>query len=188
MRVFDTKRRFKGKFKPEYRRVVVNFKSSKKYWQERKRRKLVIELLEQNLTIKQVAVKLGVCERTVKRDIAKIKPYYERRVRHLLNQEDQKKRLELEAELEALSTKQLTKVLAVRMKERNQLLMKLFKHRERLRHQLLVTIDLDDQTTGFPKIIHIPKAPFNVKYPFNIKLAFKRNGVTTQVQVLRIRN
>jgi hypothetical protein len=52
---FDTRKRVNGKSKPDYRRVIVNFKSPKKYWQERNRRKQVVELLEQNLSIKQVA-------------------------------------------------------------------------------------------------------------------------------------
>jgi transposase len=186
-RVFDTKKRVKVKSKPKYRCVGRNFKSSKKYWQERNRRKQVIELLEQNLSVKQIAEKVGVCERTVKRDIAKIKPYYERRVRHLLNQADEKERLELEAEVEGLSPKQLKKFLESKIKERDHML-NLLKQREYLRHQLLVTIDLDDLGGGFPKIIHSAQMPFSVKFPFNVNFAFKKNGVTTQVQGIRIGN
>ncbi len=182
-RVFDTRRRVKGKSKPDYRRVVVNFKSTKKYWQERKRRKQVVELLEQNLSIKQIATKLGVCERTVKRDIAKTLPYYERRARHLLNQVEEAKRLEFEG----LSSMQQLKALKSKIKERDQMLEQL-ERREYCRHRLLVTFDLDELSGGIPKITTVPKESFSMKNPFRIDFAFKKNGVTTQIQGLVIKN
>lgn len=181
-RVFDTRKHTNAKFKPEYRRVVKNFKSPKKYWQERKRRKQVLELLENNFSVKQIAVKLGVSERTVKRDIAKIKPYYERRIRHSLNflrQEQQQ--VEFGVDYEKLSPREKLKQLRFQF-ESLKMQIKQLKQREYLRHQLLVTIDLDDLTGGFPKIIFYPQMPLSAKLPFNINFAFKKNGVTTQVQ------
>ncbi len=193
-RVFDTKKRLKGNSRAEYRRVGKYFKSSEKYWQERKRRKLVAELLEQNLTIKDIAVKLGVSERTVKRDIAKIQPYYERRVRHYLRCMEQNQQAEFEAAFKNSSPKNQLKMLRARLKttkyqiklEKQQ--EEMLKRRDYLRHQLLVTIDLDDLSSGYPKIMHTPQMPLVIKYPFEINFAFKKNGETKQVQGLLIKD
>jgi hypothetical protein len=182
-RVFDTMKRVKGKSKPDYRRVVVNFKSTKKYWQERNRRKQVVDLFEQNLSIKQVASKLGVCERTVRRDLAKIEPFYERRVSHLLNQLEEAKNLEFEA----LSPMQQLKVLELKIKERDKMLEQT-ERREYCRNRLLVTFDLDDLSGGVPRITTMPKETFSMKSPFRIDFAFKKNGETTQIQGLVIKN
>lgn len=183
-RVFDTKRRLKGRSKPGYRRVHKNIKSSKQYWLERNRRARVMDLLEQHLTYRQIAAKLGVSERTVKRDIAKIRPYYERRVKHFLNAADQEQHAKFEAELEGLSPKEQLKLLKLRVKENQYLLTNLLKQRDYLRHQLSITIDLDDLSSGFPKIEHKPQMPFKVEFPFKISLEFKKNGVITQTEEL----
>lgn len=37
---------------------------------------------EENLSERQIAERLKISERTVKRDVAKIRPYYERKFRH----------------------------------------------------------------------------------------------------------
>jgi transposase len=182
-RVFDTRKRVKGKSKADYRRVVVNFKSTKKYWQERSRRKQVVELFEQNLSITQVAAKLGVCERTVRRDLAKIEPFYKRRASHLLNQLEEAKNLEFEA----LSPMKQLKFLELKIMERDKMFEQ-YERREYCRHQLVVTFDLDDLSGGVPKITSMPKEIFSIKSPFRIDFAFKKNGETTQIQGLVIQN
>lgn len=140
-------------------------------------------MLEQNFSIKQVASKLGVCERTIKRDLAKIEPFYERRASHLSNQLDEAKNVEFEA----LSPRQQLKVLELKIKNRDKMLEQ-YKRREYCSHRLLVTFDLDDLSGGIPKITNMPKETFNMKSPFRIDFAFKKNGETIQIQGLVIKN
>jgi hypothetical protein len=147
-------------------------------------------LLELDSTIKQIAAKLGVCERTVKRDLAKIRPYYERRSCHYQNFLRQEQLAEFErgsVEYDKLSPKEKLK----RLRLRDEVLgkgFKLVKQRKYVRHQLLVSIDLDDLAGGFPKIMFSPPMPFNIKHPFELNFAFKKNGVTTKVCGLAFRN
>jgi hypothetical protein len=60
--------------------------------------------------------------------------------------------------------------------------------RKYCRHRLLVTFDLDDLSRGAPKISSVPKETFSMKSPFRIDFAFKKNGETTQIQGLVIKN
>jgi DNA invertase Pin-like site-specific DNA recombinase len=68
--------------KPMYRHVKKYYKSLGQYWRERKRRKLVLKLHEEGLSQKQIAERLGASVRTVKRDFAKVKPYYVLKVQY----------------------------------------------------------------------------------------------------------
>lgn len=49
------------------------------------RLKRVLELQDKGLSIRKIAVLLGLSERTVKRDLAKAMPFLERRRRHQLS-------------------------------------------------------------------------------------------------------
>ena len=72
--------------KPRYLKVKDYYKSSEQYWKERNRRKLVLKLREEEyLTVAQIALKLEVSEKTVKRDLKKLKPYHERMVHHYMD-------------------------------------------------------------------------------------------------------
>ena len=62
---------------PGYRRKHVYVKSISQYREERKRRKQVCEL--SSLSQEEIAKRLGVSVRTVQRDQAKAKPYYQGR-------------------------------------------------------------------------------------------------------------
>jgi len=81
--------------KPDHRRIKRYYKTSGQYWKEHNRRKQILCLLEKKkLNQRQIADRLGVSERTVKRDIAKIRPYQERKFRHqsrLLQKENDEK-------------------------------------------------------------------------------------------------
>lgn len=70
--VFDTKKHNNVKCKARYRRIGKYYKSLDKFKAEKHRRKQALELQNQGLSIKQIALQLHVSERTVKRDFAKI--------------------------------------------------------------------------------------------------------------------
>jgi transposase len=140
--------------KPDYRRIKRYYKTSGQYWKERNRRKQILCLLEEeNLNQRQIAERLGVSERTVKRDVAKIRPYQERKFRHqlrLLQKENDEK---FEAELAGKTPIEQLKILALKMAERD----KVLKMREYYHHQIYVSIDLDKLTNGFPEVRVWPK-------------------------------
>lgn len=86
-----------------------------------------------------IAGRLGVSERTVKRDMAEIRPYCERKVRGYLRKPEEARVAKVDAELEGKSLGERLKIL-----ERTWVdYMKLVKRRKYLRRQLTVTIDLD---------------------------------------------
>jgi AraC-like DNA-binding protein len=178
--VFDTRRRKRDRSRPEYRRVRKNFKSPKRYWLERNRRKRVMELCEQHLSCRQMAEQLGVSERTVKRDLARIRPYYERQIRHFLNRVEQERREEAAAQLEGLSLNEQFRLLKRRAAAIIDL-HKLMEKREYIRHQMSITIDLDNVSQGFPAIKSTPQPSFSIRLPLKINLEFKKNGVTQRV-------
>jgi FixJ family two-component response regulator len=118
-------------------RINSYYKSSKKYWQERNRRKQVLELIAQGLTYHQIAEQLGISERTAKRDYAKIKPYYERIIHSRIFKLEEQRRAKIQAQLEGMT-----------LIDRFEFLGKLLTHqryqekaREYLRHQLIITIN-----------------------------------------------
>ena len=86
MSVFDKGKHSNVKRKAEYRRIGKYYKSVDKFKEERLRRKRVLELQDKGLTIKQIALLLGVGERTVKRDLAKAMPSLVRRQKQQLNE------------------------------------------------------------------------------------------------------
>jgi transposase len=108
----------------------------------------LFSLEEKNLNQRQIVKRLGVSEITVKRDIAKIRPYQERKSRHqsrLLQKENDEK---FEAELAGKTPLEQLKILAQKMAERD----KVLKMREYYHHQIYVSIDLEKVVCGFPEI------------------------------------
>ena len=97
---FSTSKRGNARQRPDYRRVHKYYKSSKKYWEERNRRKQVLELSRQGLTGREIAERLGICDRTVKRDMSRIKPYYERLICSYWKRLEQDRKAEVKAQLE----------------------------------------------------------------------------------------
>lgn len=94
---------------PEYRRINTYTKSIEQYWKERNRRKKAWQLSGE-YTYKQIADKLGVSERTIQRDMNKLRRYYigqyNKKRRAILD--EQKKRVS--AQLEGLSLNQCVTV------------------------------------------------------------------------------
>ena len=111
--VFDTKKHKNVKSKPGYRRIRKNYKSTGKYWEERNRRKQVLQLFSQGFKYKEIALRLGVSERTVKRDMAKIRPYYERLVRNHMRRLGEERRAEIERMLEGKSLLERYKIVQI---------------------------------------------------------------------------
>lgn len=75
-RVFDTKRHTNVKRRAEYRRINRYYKSLEKTKAEKARRRRIVDLQCQGYTIKQIALQLHVSERTVKRDLSRMEPYF----------------------------------------------------------------------------------------------------------------
>ncbi len=72
-KVFDTKKHTNVKRKASYRRINKYYKGIEKTKAEKERHKKILKLLDQGLTIRQTAQQLKVSERTVKRDLAKMR-------------------------------------------------------------------------------------------------------------------
>jgi DNA-binding CsgD family transcriptional regulator len=171
--VFDAKRRKRGRSRPEYRRVRRYFKGTKQYWRERSRRKQVFELSEKHLTYKQIAEQLGLSERTVKRDMTKIKPYYMRQIRSYYSRLEEERRGQVEAQLEGKSLAERFKILSSMILE----IKKRDKEREYNRHQMFITIDLDDVTDGYPAVKPWPQqSTVNWTLPLTINFLYVKNG------------
>ena len=121
---------------------------------------------------RQIAERLGVSERTVKRDVAKIRPYQERKFRHqlrLLQKENDEK---FEAELAGKTPLEQLKILAQKMAQRN----KVLKMREYYHHQIYVSIDLDKAVNGFPEIRIWPQnANATYRMPLTVNIRYVKN-------------
>ena len=170
--VFDTKRHSNVKFRPEYRRIRKYYKSAGKWRSDRLRRKRVLELHEEGVSYVGIADRLGVSERTVKRDMARIKPYYERKVRSYMRKLGEERGAKFRAELEGKSLSEQLSILEAALVNYN----KLVKKREYFRRQLTVTIDLDSAAAGYPAVGFSPTPPFFINYPFYMKFELAVKG------------
>ena len=89
--LFSEKSGCSGVKEASYRKVSAYTKSVARYKLERARRRKVRVLAEKGLTQKQIAAKLGVSTRTVKRDWDKIRPYvkgqFRREIREIVDEQ-----------------------------------------------------------------------------------------------------
>jgi transposase len=180
--VFDTRRHSNVKSKPGYRRIKKYYKSAKRWRLERERRKQVMQLHDKGLSYADIAGRLGVSERTVKRDMAKIKPYYERQVKNYLRKLQQAKIAEVEAELEGKSPSEQLDILFRKWDEH----VRLTRQREYRRSQLTLTLDLDAALAGGEVLRCAPKPPISMKYPFHIRFELVMKGKKAVVGILTI--
>lgn len=180
--VFDTKRHNNTKTKPEYRRICKYYKSPKRYQQERARRKKILELNEQGLSYKIIAQRLGVVERTVKRDMAKIKPYYERKIKNLIHRLEQERIADYKAMIEGKSSGQKFMILTKEMAK----ISKLKAKRKYERSMMDLVINLDDYVDGIPSIYTKPKPSFSYKTPFKLKVVLVKDGKSQTKSVISI--
>ena len=158
--------------KPSYRKVKTYFKSSAQYRLERNRRKQALKLVDEGLNLRQIAEKLKVSEKTVKRDLARLRPYKERMFRHqlrLLQKENDEK---FEAELAGKTPLEELKILSRKMAQRS----KLLKMREYYHHQIYVNIDLDKLVYGFPEVRIWPQNPTaTYRMPLTVNIRYIKN-------------
>jgi transposase len=185
-RVFVARKRGNVKSKPGYRRVRKYYKSPGKYQEERKRRKQVMLLADEGLSTAQIAEKLGVSERTVKRDRAKVKPYVEREFRHALADYSEAKQREIETQLEDLSLSEKLKKMTSIMAERQRQL-KLLRKRDYRRHRMLITIDNDKAAQGQPCITCEPNPPLTVGLPLGMAFRLITKGKEQYVGEITLR-
>ena len=169
--------------KPQYRKVKKYFKSSRRYALERNRRKLVLRLVETGLSQLEIAEKLDVSERTVRRDVAKVKPYQERMFRHqvrLLQKEFDEK---FEAEFVGKTPLEQLRILSRKMTERS----KLLKMREYYHHQIYVTIDVDKVVYGFPEIRIWPQNTTSTyRMPLTVNFRYVKNKKTIPIRSMTL--
>jgi transcriptional antiterminator len=162
--------------KPDYRRIKRYYKTSGQYWKERARRKQILCLLEEeNLNQRQIAKRLGVSERTVKRDVAKIRPYQETKFRHQLRLLQKESDEKFEAELSGKTPLEQLKILSQKMAQRD----KVLKMREYYHHQIYISIDLDKAVNGYPEIRIWPQNT-NASYrmPLTVNIRYVKNKKT----------
>jgi hypothetical protein len=126
---------------------------------------------------------LGVSERTVKRDVAKIRPYQECKFRYQLRLFQKESDEKFEAELVAKTPLKQLKIRPVKMAERNNVL----KMREYYRHQIYVSIDLDKAVNGYPEIRIWPqKANSIYRIPLIINIRIIKNKKTIPVRSMTL--
>ena len=177
---FDTKRHDTVKFKADYRRIRKYYKSPERWRKERERRKKAWQLFEEGLSYADIAGLVGVSERTVKRDMAKIKPYYERKVRNYKRRLEEARDAEFAAAIEGKSLSEQAKIL----ERRWEVISNMLKLRKYLRHKIEVMIDLD--ADGGPALSFKPPMPFTVNYPFHIIIELVQKEKKTIIGSLKI--
>lgn len=89
MTVFDTKKHTNVKCKAKYRLINKYTKSLERYKKEQLRRKQILDLQDQGVANKAIAVKLGISKRTLQRILAKPRPYIERSIKHFAHYENE---------------------------------------------------------------------------------------------------
>lgn len=139
-------RRLKRRKTPNYRVINKYSKSTQQYWKERHRRKQVLQLYQEGKSTREIAKALGICSRTVTRDMKKLNSYLKgqiNRKRHLL---DQERRRELES-LSAISLMERSKTLSCLLFHTK----KLGQKEEFEQHNITIVLDMDNLTVdGFP--------------------------------------
>ncbi len=166
-RVFDTKRHSNVKRRAEYRRISVYYKGVDKFKAEKARRRRVVDLQDEGLSIRQIAQRLGVSERTVKRDFARVEPYVKKQWTQLQREVDEES---LERFM-GLSFKAQLKEINRLMKWRRKIA------KTHTRKTLTVTIDLDSVFAGRYGVKFKPDLPINIAENGKITLELETGGL-----------
>jgi len=169
--------RFSSK-KASYRKISVYTKSMKRYRLERERRRQVRALAEQGYTQKQIANKLGVCTRTIKRDWDKIRPYVKGQFVKLIRAVVDERQQEFERRYEGLTVNEEFRLLKQDLKEADKKVRSLQSGQKRQEQrqqpvrQLDYVFDLDSPIVdGFPRII-LPFDGSNMQFVGNFEIKF----------------
>ena len=156
---------------PYYRKIKHYTKSKEQYWAERKRRKKVWLLCSKGYTYKQIAKKLGVSEKTVQRDINKVRRYYIGRINKAERIIQEERIAGWDKMLEGLTLRQrfklTTQLLCTTMDKRRE--------REYNRHLLKIILDMDNLKHGvFPTLKVWPDQDhLKVTYPFHVRFVLR---------------
>jgi DNA-binding transcriptional MerR regulator len=164
--VFDTRRHSNVKRKAAYRRIGKNFKGLEKFKAEKRRRKQILQLQDEGLRIKEIAARLQVSERTVKRDLAKVKPYVKGQWTRFVHQEDEKTlewftNLSLKKQIEYITELQETRSIICKTRQCS---------------DLQVTIDVDAALEGRYAVSYKPHLPVDMLENGKITLNLVAHG------------
>jgi DNA-binding CsgD family transcriptional regulator len=171
----NKKRHLKRKSTPEYRRINRYFKATKQYWKERNRRKQVLKLSHEGYTLQQIAKKLRVSYRTVRRDMVKLRPYIKGQFNKHMAQLQREYREKLNRELEGLSIKDINKrfvaITNLMFKTRKLSKQEIFKQ-----HNNIIFVNMDKlNSQGLPTIdLAFSKTRFKTPYSLDV-VAVKNN-------------
>ena len=177
-RQFSSKSAHSGSKEASYRKVSVYTKSMRRYRLERERRRQVRLLAEQGFTQNQIASKLGVCTRTVKRDWDKIRPHVKGQFGKEIRAVVDERQPEFERRREGLTVNEEFRLLKQDLKEAAKKVRSLqSSHRRQQQRkqpirQLDYVFDLDSPTAdGFPRII-LPFQGSNMRFVGNFEIKF----------------
>lgn len=160
---------------PDYRKMHVYTKSLKQYKKERQRRKQVKQLLHDGLTQAQAAQKLGISERTLRRDWAKLKSYELGLWNSKIRQLNEERRQQYEQDVTGKSLKERYNILTNLLIQQ----MEWEKREYYKRHKFPIIVDMDDMTDGCPRIHPEYKSSWTMPLHFVFKL--KRNNQTEEI-------
>ena len=114
--------------------------------------------------------------------MAKIRPYYDRKIKSYIRKLQEKEDADFQAQLEG---KGVLGQLAI-LKQRNKMLIRLLKPRKYRRSKMFLFIDLDNAVDGFPRLYSKPESPFSLKFPFELGLLFVKDGESQVHSVFQI--
>jgi len=178
--------RFSYEKASNYRRMHRYVKGISQYKKERERRRQIRLLNEQGLTQKQIAEKLGVCLRTVKRDWKKLKPYVMGQWHQRISELEEQRRKELFASVEGLSLAQQSRVLFKRLTDEIIRMKALEREREYNRHTAKIFINLDKLRDGYPAVSFWPSNP-TFQMPMYLHLVFVKDGQYKDMGALQLK-
>lgn len=145
---------------PKYRRIHTYCKSPKQYWKERDRRKRVLALANKCLTYQEIAEQMGISERTVKRDMHKLRPYRIGVFNKAVLEFRKERQRKLEQQMAGMNLRERLGFISKKLVEEQ----KLMRRNEYHKHAITFTINLDeiqkrldDQPYGRPFITVTPK-------------------------------
>jgi DNA-binding transcriptional MerR regulator len=164
MAVFDTEKHSNVKRRAEYRRIKKNYKTLKKFKQEKLRRGQILELQDQGLHLKEIAERLEVSESTIKRDLLKMRRF----IKGQFNIVAREASMQSLSEFQSLSfKKQLSFVRELVERER-------VCRRVRMCSALVVTVDFDAALQGRYALKFKPHLPVDM---------VEDSKITVEVQV-----
>ena len=160
---------------PEYRRMNRYTKSIEQYWRERNRRKKAWQLSGKGFTYKQFATKLSVSEKTIQRDMRKLRRYYIGKFNKACNEIGAERQRRITEKLESLTLHQgfklLTKLLIEQRKRKEA--------QEYKRHLIKIIIDMDDlKRDVIPTLKFWPENIRSVVMPLHVQFILRMGGET----------